>query len=54
MLVVIMSKGSAQRPLQIKKSTFDANFERIFGKSSDKKLENEVRSHDKQAKKRVI
>ena len=49
-----MSKGSKIRPLQVEKSTFDTNFERIFGKSSVKKLKNEVCSHDKQAKKRVI
>ena len=27
-----MSKGSTQRPLKVKRGTFDDNFDRIFGK----------------------
>lgn len=32
-----MSKGSTQRPRKVKKSQFDENWEKIFGKPGQKK-----------------
>ena len=43
-----MGKGSAPRPYSVDSDTFESNWDKIFGKSSKKKVSEKNRKKDKQ------